>query len=199
MRGNNMYVDNLSEEDLAKVFTDFVFCNTQVADYYGETATMDDVFYATMLDVVTANLRRIARNHKLLARPEAEVDAAVEAMYPSRAMEFMRYAAAFADYEARLPGPLALRLNRPRTGRRFSLTEPFGKAASGSGGSTTRPCAASSRMSTIGPTPCSASASSRGLPMPVDVRKGVTDFPKIIESLDKTRLSSKSLDGAGLL
>ena len=99
-----MYVDNLSEEDLAKVFTDFVFCNTQVADYYGETATMDDVFYATMLDVVTVNLRRIARNHKLLAQPEAEVDAAVEAMYPSRAMEFMRYATAFSDYEARLPG-----------------------------------------------------------------------------------------------
>lgn len=125
-----MYVDNLSEEDLAKVFTDFVFCNTPVADYYGETATMDDVFYATMLDVVAVNLRRIARNHKLLAQPEAEVDAAVEAMYPSRAMEFMRYATAFADYEARLPGadwaaPTCITVEPPKDRAAFLLDGAF--------------------------------------------------------------------------
>ena len=36
-----MYIDRLSEEDLAKVFTDYLFCSTEVADYYGEKAVMN--------------------------------------------------------------------------------------------------------------------------------------------------------------
>ena len=86
--------------------------------------------YSVAYDVVTANLRRISRNHKLLVKPEAEVDAAVEAMYPSRAMEFMRYAADFSRYGDVLPGldwgaPARFDVEAPKDRAAFMLDGVF--------------------------------------------------------------------------
>ncbi len=100
-----MFVDHFSKEELAKIFAHYIYRDDSIVEnYHCQNVAMDKEVYATVLGVVLSNLRRIARNHKVLVLAEDEVISAVRRMYPSRAMEFMKYERAFASYSTFLPG-----------------------------------------------------------------------------------------------
>ncbi len=115
-----MIVDRLSKEELAKIFAHFLYRNTAVEDYHRENVCMDEKLYAAVLRIVTSNLRKVARNHNLLLSvKEEELASVVNAMYPTRAMEFLHYAQEFAFYCTYKPGfgwdpPVLLQTQPPK-------------------------------------------------------------------------------------
>lgn len=92
-----MFVNDLSDEELAKIFAHYIY-RTAVEDFHSRrSARMDEAFYATVLHTVSSNLRKVARNHRLLAATkEEELERVLTAMYAARAIEFFKYAEVFS-------------------------------------------------------------------------------------------------------
>ncbi len=94
-----MIVNRLTDEELAKIFTHMVYRDTAVEDYHSKTVRMGEALYAAVLRIVSSNLRKIVRNHRLLvSMKQEELGAGLDAMYPTRAMEFLKYAQTLSYY-----------------------------------------------------------------------------------------------------
>lgn len=126
-----MFVNHLSEEELAKVFAHFIYRDDSIVEYYHcKNVIMDQEVYAAVLGAVLSNLRRIARNHKVLILTEGEAISAVKKMYPTRAMEFFKYEKTFASYSTHLPGsnwdaPVFLEMQPPKDKATYILDGAF--------------------------------------------------------------------------
>ncbi len=100
-----MIVNGLSDEELAKIFAHYVYRDTDVEDYHSKAVLMDDTLFASVYRIVSSNLLKIARNHNLLISVKLEeLDSTLESMYPTRAMEFLKYAQMFSNYCSFKPG-----------------------------------------------------------------------------------------------
>ena len=94
-----MIVNSLSDEELAKIFAHFIYRDTEVEYFHSKTVRMDETLYKAIFRIVSSNLKKIARNHRLLAAiKEEELSSVLAAMYPTRAIEFVKYAKVFFDY-----------------------------------------------------------------------------------------------------
>ena len=94
-----MIVDRLTDEELAKIFVHMIYRDTAVEDYHSRAVCMDEALYAEVLGIVRSNLRKIARNHNLLvAIKKEDLESTLHAMYPTRALEFAKYATALSYY-----------------------------------------------------------------------------------------------------
>lgn len=146
-----MFVNHLSEEELAKVFAHFIYRDDSIVEYYHcKNVIMDQEVYAAVLGAILSNLRRIARNHKVLILTEGEAISAVKKMYPTRAMEFFKYEKTFASYSTISQVVIGMRLffwkcNHPRIRRHISLTALLERDVCFIGTSMIRLCVASTR------------------------------------------------------
>ena len=126
-----MIVDRLTDEELAKIFVHMIYRDTEVEDYHSETVRMDEALYADVLRIVKSNLRKIARNHDLLASvKEEEVKRLLRTMYPTRALEFAKYADTLSYYTSFKVGfywdePILLQTEPPKDKAAYLLGGAF--------------------------------------------------------------------------
>ncbi len=126
-----MIVDRLTDEKLAKIFVHMIYRDTAVEDYHSKTVRMDEALYADVLRIVKSNLRKIARNHNLLASvKKEEIKRLLHTMYPTRALEFAKYADTISYYVSFRAGsfwddPILLQTEPPRDKAAYLLGGAF--------------------------------------------------------------------------
>ncbi len=126
-----MIVNDLPEERLANILTQYVYRTPEVEAFHRKKAVMDEALYAKVFRVVSSNLRKIARNHGRLVSTELkDLPSVVEEMSPARRTEFLRYMQAIAFYCLIQPqteerAPALLVAEQPKENAAFLLGGAF--------------------------------------------------------------------------